>query len=306
MDSPDFADPAWLDTLAFAGASADEIDRLALAKRPNLRMFEHPLCRVRLRVERRDSNRPVLVFLPDGPASIESYDALIERLLPHFDLVIIEIPGFGYSHPKAPQALEFEPSVDILAAAYASLKLPPAVWVGPCAGGLMAIGVAKRHPALVRALLVMQTGDWAAEARWGGALLDPKGQLRAPHAGQVMFRLAREKMAVDWWAKFAAGPDLDVEALQREARLLVRQHCCYALASSLQHLCARAVEPDLIVSTPATVVWGLADRSHAGTDRASILRYLPQAQWVELDRVGHFADLEAIEVVQREAAKLIG
>jgi pimeloyl-ACP methyl ester carboxylesterase len=170
--------------------------------------------------------------------------------------------------------------------------------------GLLAIGVAKRHPAAVRGLLVMQTGDWAAEAHWGGSVLDPQGQLRVPHVGQVMFRLGREKMAVDWWARFACGPDFDVEGLQREARRLVRSHCCYALASLTQKWFGRA-EPELVVQTPATVVWGLADRSHAATDRRSILRYLPGARLIELERIGHFTDLEAIETVGREAAVLV-
>ncbi len=234
MNKPDFSDPAWLDTLAFAGASATEIRQHALAGRAGLRFFDRPLAMVRLRLEQRPgAARPVLVFLPDGPASIESYDNLIEALGDDFDLVILEIPGFGYSYPKAPQALEFETLVDITAAAVASLGLSAAIWLGPCVQGLVTIGVAKRHPALVRGLVVMQTGDWAAESRWG-----------------------------------------------------------------------RDAEPDLVVDAPARVVWGLADKSHADTDRATLLRYLPQAQVTELERVGHFVDLEAIDVMREMANQL--
>jgi pimeloyl-ACP methyl ester carboxylesterase len=303
--APDPSDPAWLDTLAFAGASPQEIRERALAARPNLVLFDHPLAQVRMRVERRDgAGRALLVFLPDGPASIESYDRLVDSLAGEFDLAIVEIPGFGYSYPKAPQAMEFEALVDITAAAVASLAAAPAIWLGPCVQGLVAIGVARRHPALVRGLVVMQTGDWAAQARWGGAVLDPQGLLRRPHTGQVAFRLAREKMAVDWWAAFAAGPDFDVATLQHEARRLVRGHCCYALASLAQKWFGRA-EPELVVDTPARIVWGLADRSHAGTERATLQRYLPHAAVTELPRVGHFVDLEAIDTMREEVRQLL-
>jgi pimeloyl-ACP methyl ester carboxylesterase len=307
-------DPAWLDTLLFAGASWADIQALASAKRPGICWHEHPWSHVRMRVQMAPgasaSPRPTLVLLPDGPASIESYDALLAALGTEFNLVLIEIPGFGYSHPRDPRALEFEALCAITAEAFASLALGPAVWVGPCVQGLVALGVARARPELVRALVVLQTGDWATECHWGGAVLDPKGLLRRPHVGQVGFRLAREAMAVDWWARYAAGPGLDLPAVQQEARQLMRSHCCYALASLSQKWFGREQEPDLQVSgMPATVVWGLADASHRTTDaaqRRSVLRYLPQACYVELPGVGHFADLEAVPALRQEVLALLG
>lgn len=298
----DPADPGWLDTIGFAGASRAEIERHALGSRPGLRWFEHPTCLVRLRVTDDAGAKPVAVFLPDGPASIESYDALIAGLSDAYDIVVIEIPGFGYSWPLTPEALTFDGTVAATAAALASLGLPPVVLVGPCVQGLVALALAKRHPQLVAALIVAQTGDWAAQVAWGPAL-DPKGALKVPFAGQVGFRLTREKGAVDWWAGFAAGPDFDVATLQAEARMLVRNHCAYALASLTQKWFG-GVAPDLAVTLPVTVIWGLADRSHAGTERASILTCAPHARIVEVTRAGHFVDLEAAATVRAELDRL--
>lgn len=298
----DPADPGWLDTIEFAGASQAEIERHALGSRPGLRWFEHPTSLVRIRVPVGAGAKPVVVFLPDGPASIESYDALIAALADAYDVVVIEIPGFGYSWPLTPEALTFDGCVAATAAAIASLDLPPVVIAGPCVQGLVALAVARRHPELVRSLLMLQTGDWAAEVAWG-PMLDPRGVLKAPFAGQLGFRLTREKAAVDWWARFAAGPDFDVAALQDQARTLVRNHCCYALASITQKWFGGDA-PDLRVDTPATVIWGLADRSHAATDRASILTCVPHARIVEVERAGHFADLEAIPTVRAELDRL--
>ena len=298
----DPADPGWLDTLGFAGASRAEIERHALHSRAGLRWFEHPTSLVRMRVPDGLGTKPVVVFLPDGPASIESYDALIVALEDRYDVVVIEIPGFGYSYPLTPEALGFDGCVAATAAALASLGLPPVILAGPCVQGLVAIAIAERHPQLVRALLILQTGDWAAEVAWGPAL-DPRGALGVPFAGQVGFRLTREKGAVDWWARHAAGPDFDVSGLQAEARTLVRNHCCYALASVVQKWFGGPV-PTLTASQPATVIWGLADASHATTDRGSIRTHLPQARMVDVERAGHFADLEAVPTVRAELDRL--
>lgn len=298
----DATNPGWLDTLEFAGASRSEIERHALHSRPNLHWFEHPTSLVRMRVPDTIGHRPIAVFLPDGPASIESYDAVIAALSDTYDVVIIEIPGFGYSWPLTPEALTFDGTVAATAAALASLNLPPVLLIGPCVQALVALGIARRHPELVAALIVAQSGDWAAEVAWAPAI-DPKGLLKAPFEGQLRFRLTRERAAVDWWAAFAAGPDFDVATLQSEARNLVRNHCCYALASITQKWFAGPA-PDLTVTQPVTAIWGLADKSHAATDRASILTHAAHAHIVEVERAGHFADLEAIATVKAELDRL--
>ncbi len=81
-------DPGWLDTIGLAGASRAEIEAFALAARPGLRWFEHPTSLVRMRVPER-SRKPAVVFLPDGPASIESYDACA----PHARTVEVDRAG---------------------------------------------------------------------------------------------------------------------------------------------------------------------------------------------------------------------
>lgn len=295
-------DAGWLDTLSFAGASRAEIAAHCLATRPGLAWFEHPTALIRIRRPERWRGRPVVVFLPDAPATIESYDAVIAGLDDAYDVAVIEIPGFGFSWPLHPKALTFDGTVAATAAAIASLGVGPVILAGPCVQGLVALGVARAEPALVTALLVLQTGDWAAEVAWGPAL-DPKGLLKGPFTGQIGFHLTRERAAVDWWAAFAAGPDFDLAALQAEARTAIRHHCCYALASITQKWFGAAA-PDLGVSQPVTAIWGLADRSHVATDRLSIRSHAPHARVVEVERAGHFADLEAIATVRTELDRL--
>lgn len=295
-------DPAILDTLGFSGLDEATFRARAVAGRPGLGLFEHDLSFIRYRVHGRDADKPTLAFLPDGPATIESYDDLIAKLEDRFNIAILEIPGFGFSYPTAAEALDFEASCQILAQALVSLDLPRVVLVGPCIQGLFAARISEILGDELAGIIIAQTGDFAVESKWvyealGGAAL------AVPFEGQIGFRLARQKVSIDYWIPFAAGPNAPVAKLQDEARKVQACGCAYALASQVQKL--RVVPETLSVSIPAAILWGLADRSHANTDRQSVRRYAPAARYEEWEGIGHFIDIEAPEKIAEVAARLL-
>ena len=63
--------------------------------------------------------------------------------------------------------------------------------------------------------------------------------------------------------------------------------------------------PEFRPDLPAAVIWGTADRSHQGTDRQSVRRYVPEADYIERDDLGHFPDLEAPELIAEVAQGLL-
>jgi pimeloyl-ACP methyl ester carboxylesterase len=296
-------DPAILDTLAFSGLDEVTFRARALASRPDLGLYEHNLSFIRHRVTGRDAAKPTLAIIPDGPATIESYDGFIEVLEDRFNIALLELPGFGFSYPKQCAAMGFEESCQILAAALTSLDLPQVILVGPCAQGLYAARMSEIMGDQLAGLIIAQTGDFAEEGKWVNAVLGG-AVLAKPFEGQIGFRLSREKTSIDYWIPFAAGPGAPVAMLQEEARKVQHAGCCYALASQIQKLADGTVrEP--IVTIPAAIIWGLADKSHAATDRRSVLRYAPDAQYIEWDGVGHFTDLEAPEKLAEVALNLL-
>ena len=297
-------DPAVLDTLAFSGLDEPAFRTRAIASRPGLALFEHNLSFIRYRIAGRDADKPTLAILPDAPATIESYDALIAALEDRFNIVIMELPGFGFSFPISAEALGFEASCEIIAAALRSLDLPRVVLVGPCIQGLYAARIATIMGDELAGVIIGQTGDFAAEDKWihaalGGAIL------AQPFAGQVGFRLNRVKTTIDFWIPFAAGPLAPVAALQDEARKIQAASCCYALASQVQKL-AEIDDPMIDVRIPAAIFWGLSDKSHAATDRKSVRKYAPEAVYTEWEDIGHFADIEAPEKIAALAFDLLG
>jgi pimeloyl-ACP methyl ester carboxylesterase len=295
-------DPAILDTLGFSGLDEATFRQRAVASRPDIGLFEHDLSFIRYRVTGRDPAKPTLAILPDSPAVIESYDGFIAALEDRFNIALLELPGFGFSYPKKPEAMGFEESCNILAEALASLNLPRVVLVGPCIQGLFAARMAEIMGDALAGLIIAQTGDFAEEGKWvhkvlGGAVLVQ------PFTGQIGFRLNREKTSIGYWIPFAAGPNAPVEMLQDEARKIQQAGCCYALASQMQKLGADL--PELNVTIPAAIVWGLADKSHAETDRRSVQKYAPAASYAEWDGIGHFTDIEAPERLAEVALSLL-
>jgi pimeloyl-ACP methyl ester carboxylesterase len=296
-------DPAILDTLAFAGLDEETFRRRALESRDGLGLFEHALSFVRYRQSAMDGDKPTLVILPDAPATAESYDGFIAALGAEFNIVVMEMPGFGFSFPKSPKALEFEQSCQILVAALESLSLPRIILVGPCIQGLFAARMAEIMGDGLAGVIIGQPGDFAEQRKWidaglGGAIL------AQPFVGQIGFRMNREKVSIGFWLPFAAGPDAPLDMLKEEARKVQHAGCCYALASQVQKL-REAVPETLNVAIPAEVIWGMADRSHLQTDRRTVMAYAPDAAYSEWQGIGHFIDLEAPDRLAEAARRLL-
>lgn len=298
-------DPAHLDTLEFSGLDESELKRRALFSRDGIDLYAHELSFVRRRVTGKQPDLPSLIVLPDGPATLESYDDFIEQLSDRFNIAIVEVPGFGFSYATSPSALEFETTCKILAAAIDDLSLPNAVLVGACVQGLMAARIAELIAHTLAGVIIAQTGDFDAEVDWAKHAIDTKGNLAQPYTGQLSFRFARERATVDWWSAFVAGPQLDLDTFQTEARKVLRCGCSYALASQIQKWGATNPRPEFSAAVPVAIIWGLADPSHINTDKQSIRRYFPEALYLEHEGLGHFPDLEAPELFAETALKLI-
>ena len=297
---------ARIDTLGFSGLDEAAL-RARFATRPGMELWDGGDSFIRYRRAGLEpgADVPSLFILPDGPATIESYDAFIDALGDRFAIVIAEIPGFGYSYARKAEALRFEDSAAILARLVEELALPNCVLVGPCVQGLIAMRMAELAGDGVAGLIVAQTGDFEQQRVWGAERLDAAGVLRKPFAGQVMFREGRIPAAVDWWLGFCGGKRTP-PALKDTAREVFSGDACYALASQMQ-LWLAGDSPGLPQpACPAAVIWGLADKSHRHTDKRSIVAGLPDAAYTEREDLAHFPDLEDPELISQTALALLG
>jgi pimeloyl-ACP methyl ester carboxylesterase len=232
-----------------------------------------------------------IVFIPDPPNTIEHYDELFERLRGDARLLCFEIPGFGLSYPRTAR---FSCAPDEYAGVFAEVlertDARDAIVVSSCLAAYVAMIVARRRPELISRLVLCQTPAPEYMVRWARRF-DPAGLLGVPVLGQaIMF--AVHSAATRFWYPAALPYGADAAPFLAPAAAAQRLGGPYALASgiqSLHRLDAHALDD---VRQPLTVVWGHADRTHAGTDPRSLRRYVPHARFESFERCGHFPDLE--------------
>jgi pimeloyl-ACP methyl ester carboxylesterase len=291
--------------LPFSGLSEHEMKLQALGSRSGLSLYEHPLSFVRYRKVGDSAEKPTLTILPDGPSTIENYDDLVLKLEAEFNLILIEVPGLGFSFPKRPEALNFEETSQIVADVVLHLSAPSVVLFGACIQGLFAARVAQIVPDALSGLIIAQTGDVETMQHWICRELDARELYRQPFEGQIHCRHMQEKATISWWPSFAGGPELQLEEYQEKARENKRRGSCYALASMIQKFDQISPQLDLIGRVPTSILWGAADRSHDASNKKSIRRYAPDANYREIQGLGHFVDLEMPGLLAREVARLL-
>jgi pimeloyl-ACP methyl ester carboxylesterase len=252
-----------------------------------------PDCLLRARVlARHPTRRPTLVIAPDAPNAIEHYDALTRRLGRDANVVVIELPGSGFSFPRRDYDFSIERIATALGAALEHLDLGPYVLVAPCGGAYASIRLATESPELVAGLAIVQAAGWEEEKRWIRRI-DPKRQMSRPVIGQAICGLSSRRLS-DTWYEAALGPAAPKDEFKTTSREVLDRGGCFCLASLVQ--ANRDAEPRLRpVAQPALILWGAQDRTHARTERRSSLELAPDARYVEFADSGHSPDLEEEE-----------
>lgn len=241
-----------------------------------------------LRIRDTGGSAPTLVFLCDPPVMVEAYDEVIAAFQSQFRIVIIELPGFGFSSAKHASALMFEQAVQATESALAKLNLEACVVFGPCVCGFVATELAARGKLPVKGLVLMQTPDREGMLSWVERM-DPKGMLRIPILGQLMVRFTARRIA-GFWLKYATAKEFDAGPMQEVTDAALAKGGGYPLATMLQYW-SKGVR-DAGLDVPALVVWGTQDRSHKGTCTQSTCKHVPGAEVIEFPNCGHFTELE--------------
>lgn len=242
----------------------------------------------RLRVRDTGAGKPGVVFICDPPNTVEHYDDLIAELGGDYRLLILELPGFGFSRADDLDAVNFAGSVAAVESALAALAPGPVVLCGPCVGGFVAAAVARRGRIPVAGLVLMQTPDTEGMRAWTERM-DARGHLRRPWLGQLLVRLTAKRLTALWY-RYAVGRETDPRPLTDTAIAVLERGGAYPLATMFQ-IWSREMA-DQPVDCPALALWGEQDRSHKGTDRESSRRHAPDATLCRFENCGHFPDLE--------------
>ena len=200
-----------------------------------------------------------LVLLHALGLSRRTWDDVIPELARHFDVVAVDLPGFGESPPLR---VDIEPTPAALAAAVAGLLdeldvTAPQV-VGNSIGGWVALELATIYP-VASLTLLSPAGLWRSRTpRYTLASLHASRWM-ARHAGGVLVRLvgSRPGRALVLGQTHGRPTRLSAEYARSTLRSL---GTCPAFDATLAATTARHAERFSALDTPVTVAFGSRDR----------------------------------------------
>jgi pimeloyl-ACP methyl ester carboxylesterase len=235
-----------------------------------------------------------VIFMPDGPNSIEHYADLVGRLSATARVICFDMPGFGFSLPSRAYDHSLASGARVVLDVMDARGVSRATLASSCANGLYALRVAQLAPERVSRLVLSQTPSLEAMHRWAHRNV-PK-PIQTPIVGQVLSCLLRRKIAHRWYS-YAVPSRAHVETLRSRARLTFDAGACFCLAGVVQGLLRESVDALGQVGVQCTLLWGEQDRSHRDTDPLSLLSVAPAAEVIRLPMSGHFPDLEESSVL---------
>jgi pimeloyl-ACP methyl ester carboxylesterase len=249
---------------------------------------------IRYRVEGEGAGKRTIVFATDPPIVLEQYDELIALLKHDFRVVVLELPGFGYSFPKLNMSFKFEPFNQMLYEFLQKLDCGPYILAFPCITAFSAIWLANRYPELVSALVLMQAPTWQGAMAWKHGR-DPQHILSTPIVGQVVLQLLKRKRAPAW-LQLAVGNQQRLQGFIDTSVDALRNGACFSLASAFQDYLHG--QPGFLtpVQQNTLIVWGEKDGSHEQTNKADSQALAVAPQCCHFAHAGHFPELEYPEL----------
>jgi pimeloyl-ACP methyl ester carboxylesterase len=174
-----------------------------------------------------------------------------------------------------------------------------------CVNALVAMGFASQYPARVASLALAQVASvdqMQAFTRRIDFSIFGVPVLRTPIVGQAFMIAARTAIAHRWF-RAALPRAFDTDRVWTDTRKVLDAGGVFCLASLMQGLSSIRPE-DVKTDVAASVAWGMVDRTHRPTDKASIRAHLPRATIDMMAECGHCPDIEAPEAYSRRLLAL--
>jgi pimeloyl-ACP methyl ester carboxylesterase len=282
---------SFLDTHPSSPIQASRLSEWGKSSRSGIRYVEtRAAC---FRVREGGSGGPTIVFFADGPNTLEHHDPIFDKLTQWARVILVDPPGFGFSAPNPNFDFRVDSFADAFAELLTALESGPYVLCPTCTNVYPSVLLAANQPALVSHMVLMQALDWDQERTWTSKIVDPAGDLAKPYTGQELIYKTGPISAKVWYAN-AVGRAEQTEAFLRQSCECLSHRGNFCLASLIQSWFGPNIDPPSFapVSQPALAVWGLADRSHRKSDKRSLLKMAPHAQYIEREGVGHFPEIE--------------
>jgi pimeloyl-ACP methyl ester carboxylesterase len=245
----------------------------------------------RIRFVRKGSG-PAIVLLHGFASSIYTWKDLLPVLARDYDVVALDLPGFGQS--ECPSDLSFEEYPAVVVGLLDRLGLSRATLVGNSMGGAVAAVVAAGRPERVDRLILVDAAGFNLEEKnrpW------PIRVVGSPPVAAVLDRMPLRRLLVGVSLRQVFFDDTLVtgERIDEYLEPMLRSGTPQAIRSLLA---SRSLHPDDVqkllprVAAPALILWGQQDEWIPVGDAARFAAALPGSRVVVLERCGHMPQEE--------------
>jgi pimeloyl-ACP methyl ester carboxylesterase len=247
---------------------------------------------------------PTLVLLHGGNCSLESWDAVADRLEGRASIISLDMPGHGLTGPTPDHDYSPIAMVRFLREFTEALHLDSFVLAGHSMGGHVAWRYALEYPAQVARLILVSAGG----------LADPTGvpgvgmKYSRSEEGRAAMRAgaSRERMELGLRDMFAVKSAVTPGLVDRNWTMASRAG---SLEATMARFSAPMFEPSAIarlpnIAAPALVIWGAEDNVFRLPVQEA-LAAIPYPQFTILEGVGHFPQEEAPDRVAEEIAAFL-
>ena len=243
----------------------------------------------RIRIFDTSTEKPCIIFTPDGPNVIEHYSQLTELLSADFRVVCLDMPGFGLSFPAYSYSHRLDEGALAILEVLNYLQIKKATFAFSCANGFYAIRAAQLAPEKVSSLFLAQTPSLHAMHKW--VKRNVPSIISIPVIGQITTWLFKNKVIQSWY-KFVLPKSVNHKNFLNPSPHGRPKDACFCLAGVVQGLKTESISSLKLQNTPCTMLWGLSDKSHKSTNPNSLLECIAHAKIIEIEDCGHFPDVE--------------
>jgi magnesium chelatase accessory protein len=243
---------------------------------------------------------PPLLLIHGTGASTHSWRDVAPLLAPRFSVVMVDLPGQGFSARPPAELLALDGMASGIAALLAALGVSPEVLVGHSAGGAIAIRLALDGAVKPRAIVSIN-GALLPLGGWAGMVFGPLGRVMVglPGLPNLFAWQARDRSTVERLLR-DTGSTLTPEGVDYYARLFRNpEHVAATLGMMAAWDLPRFARDLPRLATPLHLVVGQQDRTIRPTEARRMQRILRDAAIHPLPGLGHLAHEEAPERVAR-------
>lgn len=281
----------WLDRLNITGQYNADV-QWAKNTRDDIQILSFEKYSIRIRDTISGEN--TLFVVADTPNTVEHYDSFIEQFKHKFRVIVIELPGHGFSVPNYKFDFSLAAHTECLKLIINKLQLTNIFLTLPCVAAYIGLPIANSMSDKIAKVILLQAPSWEEERKWVSRI-DPNYVIRRPIIGQIMMSRMKIKLKVaKFWYKSVLADRENYKPFLEKTKLQFDHKGCYCLASMLQQFLKEnpTFEP---INQETIVIWGLKDKSHLVTDKKSILTLTRNPQYHEWEDAGHFPELEQTE-----------